>query len=440
MNLHENPPSTTSDSDGRQEPHIPGVEEVTRHIKELLERQFTEVIVRGEVSGYKVSGNGHAYFDCKEGNAKLSCVIWRGTRSRLQMMGLEPSEGQEIILNGSIQLYAPHGSYQLVVESVQTSGVGALYEQLEKLKQKLKEEGLFDSSRKRVLPSYPMSIGVITSSSGAALYDITSTLEARWPLCTVHLAPSRVQGEGAAKELIQGLRRLQELPGIELIILGRGGGSIQDLWEFNNEDLAREIASCKIPVISAVGHETDISISDLVADVRAATPTQAAVFATPHIDDIRQFVEDQTMVIRYLLDKRLSDSSRLVKQLSESYALRALTNKLQTTTEQVRGYQKRLELQKARFDSTERDIQYRRNQISERIQQRLLQKKELLNQLILQLESGNPESPLEKGYVRVMQGETWVRHQKNLNTKQEVRLVWKDGDVKASLNSTQDSF
>ena len=435
MNFQSEPPFLSFESESRHEPHIPGVEEVTRQIKGLLESQFSEVVVRGEVSGYKVSGSGHAYFDCKEGNAKLSCVIWRGTRSRLQMSGIEPKEGQEIILGGNIQLYAPHGSYQLVVESVQASGVGALYEQLDRLKRKLREEGLFDDSRKRALPTYPMSIGVITSSSGAALHDITSTLEARWPLCTVHLAPSRVQGEGAAKELIQGLHRLQELPGIDLIILGRGGGSIQDLWEFNSEELAREIVACKIPVISAVGHETDISISDLVADVRAATPTQAAVLATPHIDDIRQLVEDQTLAMRYLMEKRINDSRRHVTQLSESYALRVLKNKVETTTERVRGLQKRLDLQKARFEALGKEIHYREIQMRDRIQQKLQQKQERLRQLLLQLQNANPETPLEKGYVRVMQGQNWVRRREKLNPVQEVRLVWKDGETKADPSS-----
>lgn len=413
----------------QDEPHIPGVEELTLRIKGLLESQFSGIVVRGEISGYKVSGNGHAYFDCKEGNAKLSCVIWRGTRSRLQMAGVELREGQELILEGNLQLYAPHGSYQLVVESIQQSGTGALYEQLEKLKRKLYAEGLFDPGRKKVLPAYPITIGVITSSSGAALHDITSTLESRWPLARVLLASSRVQGEGAAGELIQRLKLLNSIPDVEVIILGRGGGSIQDLWEFNNEQLAREIAASQKPVISAVGHETDVSISDLVADVRAATPTQAAVIATPHIDDIRQFVEDQTLTMRHLLSQRITLSQQQVKQLSESYALRVLINKLETYSEKVNGLQKRLDLQTERFETLGKDIRNQTDRIRERIQKQMRLKREHLAQLGIRLAGSNPDTPLEKGYARVMQGQTWVRRRAQMNASDEFRLIWKDGEI-----------
>ncbi len=422
-------PTTPSSQLKQEDTSIPGVEELTRQIKTLLESQFTEVVVRGEVSGYKVSGSGHAYFDCKEGNAKLSCVIWRGTRSRLQMMGLEPREGQEIILGGNIQLYAPHGSYQLVVESVKTSGTGALFEQLEQLKLKLRQEGLFDSNRKRALPVYPMTIGVITSSSGAALHDITSTLETRWPLAKVFFAPSRVQGDGAANELIQALRYLQSYPEIEVLILGRGGGSIQDLWEFNNEALAREIAACQIPVISAVGHETDTSISDLVADARAATPTQAAVLATPHIDDVRQYVEDHTLTIQFLLSQKLENSQTRVKQLSESYALRVLTNKLEMYAARLNGYQTQLDLQQARFETLSRHVEAKKESLKDLVQKLLLRHKEKLTQLQIQLTNANPDTPLEKGYVRVMQDQVWIRRKANYKVSQEVRLIWKDGEI-----------
>jgi len=270
---------------------IPSVEELTEKIKNLLEQNFTDILVEGETSNVNQSRNGHYYFTLKDSNASLPCVIWRSTAQRL---GINLTDGQQIVVGGDIQVYAPHGRYQMIVNLVQQAGIGKLQQAFEKLKAKLKEEGLFEDDHKQALPKFPESIGVVTSSTGAAFQDIRSTLEKRWPLAEIKLYHASVQGVNAAPEIVEGINYFSNHKNVDVIIIGRGGGSLEDLWPFNEESVARAVFHCEVPLISAVGHEVDFSISDFVADARAATPTQAAIVAAPDINEIRYMVEDYT--------------------------------------------------------------------------------------------------------------------------------------------------
>ncbi len=249
------------------------VSELSRRLSATLEERFPTVWVEGEISNFKVYGSGHAYFTLKDENAQLRAVLFR---NRMRRIRFEPADGLHVLAFGAIELYPQRGEFQLVVELLEPRGLGALQLAFEQLKERLGREGLFDPARKRPLPRFPRKIGIVTSPRGAALHDMLRVIGRRFGEIHVVLAPAKVQGDGAAPEVAQGIRELNALGGVDVIIIGRGGGSLEDLWAFNDEMLARTIAVSKIPVISAVGHEVDFTIADFVADVRAATPSQAA--------------------------------------------------------------------------------------------------------------------------------------------------------------------
>ena len=249
------------------------VSQLSQQLAAVMEERFPAVWVEGEISNFKVYGSGHAYFTLKDETAQLRCVLFRTRASRVRF---EPKDGLHVMAFGSVELYAQRGEYQLVVELLEPKGLGALQLAFEQLKERLTREGLFDVRRKRPLPRFPRKIGIVTSPSGAALRDMLRVIGRRFGEIHIVVAPARVQGDGAAAEVAQGIRELNALGGVDVIIVGRGGGSLEDLWAFNDEMLARTIAASKIPVISAVGHEVDFTIADFVADVRAATPSNAA--------------------------------------------------------------------------------------------------------------------------------------------------------------------
>jgi exodeoxyribonuclease VII large subunit len=249
------------------------VSQLSQQMAVVMEERFPAVWVEGEISNFKVYSSGHAYFTLKDENAQLRCVLFR---TRARRVRFEPRDGLHVMAFGAIEIYAQRGDYSLVVEMLEPKGLGALQLAFEQLKERLGAEGLFDPARKRPLPRFPRKIGIVTSPSGAAIRDMLRVIGRRFGEIHIVLAPARVQGDGAAAEVAQGIRELNALGGIDVIIVGRGGGSLEDLWAFNDEMLARTIAASKIPVISAVGHEVDFTIADFVADVRAATPSNAA--------------------------------------------------------------------------------------------------------------------------------------------------------------------
>ena len=261
------------------------VTELNTYVKQLLDndRVLNAVTVRGEISNFTYHRTGHLYFSLKDEGSQAKAVMFRSAAASLKFM---PENGMKVIVRCSVGVYVSGGSYQLYVSSMQPDGIGALYLAYEQLKTKLESEGLFSYEYKKPLPSYPTKIGVITAPGGAAIRDIINVLGRRYPLADVYLYPSLVHGESAVSNLIEALEYLDKSGLADLIIIGRGGGSIEDLWAFNSEDLARKIFECRTPVISAVGHETDFTICDFVADLRAPTPSAAAEIATPDINDL----------------------------------------------------------------------------------------------------------------------------------------------------------
>lgn len=383
--------------------HIPKVSELTQRIKVLLEQHFTNISVLGELSNVKKSSNGHIYCTLKDSNAQLPCVMWRSQAQRYASLF---EDGREVILRGSIQVYKPQGRYQLIIEEVEAIGVGKLQMEFERLKKKLAAEGLFDSSHKKTLPRFPTKIGVVSSRTTAAFQDIISTLSTRWPLAEITLCHASVQGERAAGEICEALELLGTSKDIQVIIVSRGGGSLEDLWPFNEESVARAIYSCPIPVISGVGHEIDFSISDFVADQRAATPTQAAVLATPNRDDVLASLDEYAERLHRRLEQRLTEARQRVDYLAKSYALKKVQERLQISAMKVRNNRQSLE---------------------HLLSQRMQQNRANFTELEHRLERMNPNEALEKGYTRVWQDGHWVRHLEALNTDSKLEIEFKQG-------------
>jgi exodeoxyribonuclease VII large subunit len=264
------------------------VSELTANLREVLETTFPEIWVEGELSNSKVWTTGHLYFTLKDGAAQIKGVMFR---SALRYLKFKPEDGLHVVVRGRVSVYDPKGEYQLVGEHMEPHGFGSLQLAFEQLKKKLSAEGLFDAARKRPLPALPRRIGIVTSIDGAALRDIIRVLRRRYPNAHLVIAPSRVQGEDAAGEIVRALRFIARVDGVDVVIVGRGGGSLEDLWAFNEEKVARAIAACRVPVISAVGHETDFTIADFVADLRAPTPSAAAELVVRKKDDFCTFID-----------------------------------------------------------------------------------------------------------------------------------------------------
>ena len=428
---------------------VPSVSELTDQIKNLLENNFQDILVEGEISNVNQSRNGHYYFTVKDDNAQLPCVIWRSTASRLDV---ELQDGQQVVLGGDIQVYPPHGRYQMIVSLVQQAGIGRLQKKFEELKLKLQEEGLFDDSLKKPIPPFPFRIGVITSSTGAAFHDIQSTFQQRWPVATLYLHHASVQGLQAAGELVKAIEYFeQQGDPVDLLIIGRGGGSLEDLWPFNEEIVARALHKCSIPVVSAVGHEVDYSISDFVADARAATPTQAVIISTPDIHELRFQIEDDVKRLESLIAQKIQYYRDYVDRLAYSHALLVVQekltiqkNKIDTLSDKVRSRFRQLILEresalqnlanKVKQRSPEYAIQNYsglvdtfRERLQNRSEKMINEKKVRYNKVLSRLKEINPKAPLERGFSRILQDGNWIRSKSAFDSEKSYQIEWKDG-------------
>lgn len=318
------------------------VSSLTKEIKEILENQFLFVFVKGEVSNYKLHSSGHIYLTLKDAQASINCIIWKNT---LKLPTI--ANGDVVSIQGRITLYPSSGSYQIIISQIEKYGIGDFYKEFLKTKQLLLEKGYFDESIKQVLPEYPTSIGVVTSETGAVLQDIIVTVRRRYPLVKLIVRPTVVQGASAEKDIVEAIRNFQEIPSKpDVLIIARGGGSIEDLWCFNSELVATAIFNCPIPIISAIGHETDTTIADLVADKRANTPTAAAELATPNTVNtisemlnffeqrMREKVDEKVMTISNIVENSISSS--LLSLLQSNCSSVELT--LQSKELQIRNY------------------------------------------------------------------------------------------------------
>lgn len=300
------------------EERIFAVGEINALVREMLEGEFGLVAIAGEVSNLRVPGSGHIYFKLKDATAQIAAVCFRADARRLDF---DLEDGAQVIARGNLTLYDAQGSYQLVARTLEPAGRGDLERALRLLIARLREEGLFDPARKRPLPRYPKRLAVVTSPTGAAIRDILSTLQRRFPCVEVLVVPVQVQGEAAPAQIVAALDAITELGDIDVVILGRGGGSIEDLAAFNDEAVARAIHRCGAPVISAVGHEADVTVADFVADARAATPTMAAEIAVPAREEVRARIAGLERAAAATLAMRVDSARRRTEALTRSYAL-----------------------------------------------------------------------------------------------------------------------
>lgn len=382
------------------------VNELTLHLKKLLEGDsvLSSVWVQGEVSNLVKAASGHCYFTLKDGKAILKAALWAGNRRRI---GIDFKNGDSLMVFGNISVYPPRGEYQITVNDLRQSGIGALYEAYEQLKKKLQAEGLFDAERKLPLPFIPKGVGIVTSPSGAVVQDIFRVIRRRFVNTPLYLVPTKVQGEGAAAEVAEGIRRLNLDPRVEVIIIARGGGSLEDLWAFNEEVLARAISESKKPIVSAVGHETDTTIADLVADKRAATPSVAGELVVPVKAELQQLIRRQ--------NTRLNRAANgMLALLKERYKRAASCRFLA-----------RPSLLVAERRVTVMNLARELETITRHFVARARHRFELLK---TQLAGLNPESALDRGYIMALdeQGRV-VNSVKQLSPGKFVNLHFADG-------------
>jgi exodeoxyribonuclease VII large subunit len=391
--------------------NVYSVTQVNLYIKNMFIRDYTlnNIYMKGEVSNCKYHTSGHIYFTLKDDKGQMACVMFAGQRSGLKF---QLKEGQSVIALGAISVYERDGKYQLYAKEIMLDGSGVLYQKYEQLKKQLEEEGIFDPSYKKAIPAYPKKVGIITARTGAALQDIINIATRRNPYVQLILYPAQVQGEGAAKTVVAGIKKLDKL-GLDTIIVGRGGGSIEDLWAFNEEIVARAIFDSNTPIISAVGHETDVTISDFAADLRAPTPSAAAELAIPDIKTILMDIEAYNQILNHRMGSKIISYRNELKQLS-------LRLEYASPIYQVR--QKRQNLM---------DMEQR---MSHRMESIITKKRHRLELLIEKMDGLSPLKKLNKGYALVLNSEEKVMNRLDKVTiGEKVRICVTDGDVIATV-------
>ncbi|HUL58049.1 MAG TPA: exodeoxyribonuclease VII large subunit [Anaeromyxobacteraceae bacterium] len=432
-------------------PRPMGVGELTRRLKGALEPGFRDVWVAGEVANVRRQSSGHVYFSLKDDEATLGAVLWASQARRARF---DLSDGQEVLARGFVEIYPPHGKYQLVVQELEPRGAGAQAVLLQQVKERLQADGLLDPARKRPLPFLPRRVGVATSPTAAALRDFLRVLHARFPGIAVVVAPCRVQGKGAAPTVVQAVRALCRAR-VDVVVVTRGGGSQEDLWEFNDERLARALAACPVPVVSAVGHEVDVTVADLVADVRAATPTHAAQLVVPVRDELagglaalRGRLErsvtaavDQRRRDLRALRAELSDPAHLLSR--ERHRLDDLLHRARAAPgAAARRERSRLDALRARLGRLEprarvRDLRARAEAASRRLgawQAATFRREELrLERLRSRLEPANVAKLLGRGFALVLRGARVVTRSADAAPGDELRIALSEGWLDARV-------
>jgi len=377
---------------------------------------LAQVAVRGEISNYKLYPSGHHYFTLKDESSALKCVMFKGNAMRLRF---RPENGMKIIAMGKISVFPRDGAYQLYCTSMAMDGVGDLYAAFEQLKRKLEAQGLFDPAHKKALPKYPGTIGIITSSAGAAVHDMLRILRKRYPLSQVRLLPVRVQGAEAPGEIAAAIQYANYYKLADLLIVGRGGGSIEDLWAFNDERVAYAIYKSEIPVISAVGHEPDVTISDFVADLRAATPSNAAELAVPDRDALLQSLDSITAAMAASLTRQLKAAQKHLDVLSQSQALRSPDGYLQLK---------------------EKNLTLLINRLAGAQNQQITRKNQQFIAAVSKLDAMSPLKVLSRGYAMTQKGSgEVVRSVNQVEAGEHITVRVSDGKLTAKVVNKEES-
>ena len=413
------------------------VSALTIELRAVLEERFPAVWVEGEISNFRLYGSGHAYFTLKDAEAQLRCVLFRNRGRRIKF---EPADGLHVMAFGSVEVYAQRGEYQLVVELLEPKGLGALQLAFEQLKARLTLEGLFDPARKRELPRFPRKIGIVTSPSGAAIRDMLRVIGRRFGELHIVIAPAKVQGEGAAEEIAQGLRDLNALGDVDVIIVGRGGGSLEDLWAFNEEVVARAICASKAPVISAVGHEVDFTIADFVADLRAPTPSAAAELVVREKQAVVDALDDLARQLQRAAHRPLSDLERRVDELGLRLRRgmhadwRRAAHRVELATAALRASSP-----VARVSNGRHRLERLEAQLRNEIRHALDQARHHLGEAAGRLDSLSPLAVLGRGYslTRTPDGRI-VRSARQVGAGDDVRVLLHEGSLECRVSATKE--
>ena len=435
---------------------IISVSEINRRAKSILEENFPFVWIQGEVSNFFSAASGHWYFSLKDESSEIRCAMFANKSHRITF---EPKDGDHLVLNGTLSIFEGRGQYQIIVEHIELAGEGALLKAFEELKKKLLTEGLFDDSHKKKLPSYPRSIAVVTSPDGAVIQDIINVLSRRSPFFNLTVVPTLVQGEKAAPLICEALDKASNLENIDLIILARGGGSIEDLWAFNNEEVARAIVSCPIPLVSAVGHETDFTISDFVADIRAPTPSIAAEIISQPYSELKETLEGyQSYLLKSFesqFDSQRTRITNLIKRIRHpGDKLREIGQKVDyLETALIQEMHQKVSFKKNQLNLTQLSLQQNspQNKVKEAkvylqnaskdllkaFNLKIERKRKLLGELVATIEAVSPLSVLARGYSIIStEPEGKILSSSNqVKIGQTISAVLNKGSIKAEVKS-----
>ncbi|SOC36132.1 exodeoxyribonuclease VII large subunit [Ureibacillus acetophenoni] len=436
------------------------VKALTKYIKRKFDADphLRDVYVKGELSNVKIHTSGHIYFTLKDDETRISATMFRTQASKLKF---KPEEGMQVFIRGDVSVYESSGSYQLYAQSMEPDGIGGLFIAFNQLKEKLHKEGLFNPNFKQPIPKFPNTVGVLTATTGAAIRDICTTISRRYPLCEIVIYPTIVQGAQAAPNIVKNIKLANEQNLCDVLIMGRGGGSIEDLWAFNEEIVARAIFESKIPIISAVGHETDTTIADYVADLRAPTPTAAAELSVPHQKELYQRILGSKSYLHQVMSSKLAIERNRLKKLQNSYPLatperlyRPFTEKMihldmrLSRSGQVFLMKKNSELQRLdgaiKMYSPKNAIQYYGKQLDQTtnlltrsILKLLSNKKESFSSTIRTLEALNPLTIMNRGFSVTFKEDKVIKSVSQLSVNDEITVQLQDGKARAKIIDTQ---
>lgn len=431
------------------------VSALNNYIKMIIDENtfLHKVYIKGEISNFKNHTSGHLYFTLKDEESRINAIMFR---SRTIDLKFTPEDGKKVLIEGRVSCYPSQGTYQVYVDKMEEDGLGNLYILYEQLKKKLKEEGLFAKEHKKEIPKYPKKIGIVTAPTGAAIKDILSTIKRRYPICETILFPSLVQGPSAAPDIVKQINKAQNYD-LDVLIIGRGGGSIEDLWAFNDENVARAIYHSQIPIISAVGHEIDYTISDFVADLRAPTPTGAAEMAVPTLLEVKNKLNNLTSSISYIVNKKLLFLEQSLQKLADSYILKnpimlydVKMQKLDYQIEQLQNWWKQyltLQMNKLKqikasyilknplmiYQPEEEKLKLLHTKCNHAIEKILEKKQHDLKISINTVKLVNPLNILEKGYSLVTRNDKVIKRSQDLKPDDIISIKMKEGSVTASI-------
>ena len=406
---------------------------VTRYIKHKIESDINlrKIYLKGEISNFKAHSSGHFYFSIKDENSVIKAIMFSTNAKKL---GFIPTEGMKILVTGSISLYETTGNYQIYVEELIEDGIGNLYIAFEKLKEKLSKEGLFDQKYKKEIPKFPNKVGIVTASTGAAIRDILSTIKRRYPICETYLFPCLVQGENAPIDIVKKLKQA-EMFGVDLLIVGRGGGSFEDMNCFNDENVARTVFNMKTPVISAVGHEIDYTIIDFVSDLRAPTPTGAAEMAVPNLYDLTNLLKQYNIRLNEVIIKNINYKKLVMEKYKTSFVIKnpmlmfnAKKQHLDSKIEKINNILKeKVLLKKEKLNLIKNSYVIKNPEIIYN------NKKIELTRLIEKIEILNPMSILKRGYTITYKDDKMIKSIKDVNINDSIKINYHDGYIEAKI-------